>query len=386
MENLPFRPLESEISNETGMTKKTKVVFVGSFKSAAKDGSLGGQMFACQTLIESDLSNTVDWVLIDSTADSNIPAPIYVRAAKAAKRVLIFAVKILFSGARVALIFSADGPSFIEKGTMALWAKLCGKRVIFAPRSGIMVRDVEQSRFMRRFIAYVVSRVDYLICQSQYWSNFFSEVSGNKVKRPVVVQNWINTQLYTQLPSKETTPQIHVLFMSWVDKNKGIFELINAAKTVCGHNKNVVFHIAGMGAAFKESKSMVSALGIDEHFIFHGWVRGEEKKKLMHLADIYVLPSHFEGFPNSLVEAMASKIASISTNVGSVGDIIEHKVNGLIFPIGDEERLADYLLELSESAEFRQGVALKGHETVMLNNSIDRAVASFKEILTECVG
>ena len=49
------------------MQTKRKILFVGSFKEKAKDGSVGGQMYACKSLINSDLSNHVDWILFDIT-------------------------------------------------------------------------------------------------------------------------------------------------------------------------------------------------------------------------------------------------------------------------------------------------------------------------------
>ena len=72
------------------LINKKHVLFVGSFKTIAKDGSVGGQMYACQTLIGSELSNQVEWILLDSTADSNIPESMIKRTYKAGRRIFLF--------------------------------------------------------------------------------------------------------------------------------------------------------------------------------------------------------------------------------------------------------------------------------------------------------
>lgn len=361
--------------------RKTKVLFVGSFKSQTKDGSLGGQMFACSTLINSSLSNEIDWLLIDSTADSNITAPIHVRALKAFKRTLTYFFQLIFSRVDKVLIFSASGTGFIEKGFMSLLAKLFRKKVILAPRSGFILRDVDESGFMSFYVKMVTSRVDLVICQSKFWALFFKEYSGKSDDELPIIHNWIDTEKYNAVKIEADSYIINVLFMSWVDKNKGIFDLVNSAKTVCCQCDNVRFHIAGKGSAFDEIKEMLVQLQLEDKFVFHGWVNGDKKKELLASSQVYVLPSHFEGFPNSLVEAMASGLAVISSNVGSVKDILIHNENGLVFDAGEVDQLSECLTTLVENKFLRIKIAQNGYQTVHSNNSIDSAVENFKKIL-----
>ena len=106
-----------------------------------------------------------------------------------------------------------------------------------------------------------------------------------------------------------------------------------------------------------------------------------EKLSYLQLADIFVLPSHAEGMPNSLMEAMTVGIASISTNVGAVPDLIEDQVNGLLFNSGDINALTCLLNQLMLSRELRESFATKAKEKIYRNHSIENAVFSFKRIL-----
>src|SRR5690348_5331279 len=109
---------------------KKKVIFVGSFKENTKDGSIGGQMFASQSLINSCLKDKIDFVLIDTTAET-VPAPhLLKRSVKAIKRSAIFVKELLKKEIESVLIFSSNGYSFIEKGGMALIGKALRKKVI----------------------------------------------------------------------------------------------------------------------------------------------------------------------------------------------------------------------------------------------------------------
>ena len=107
-------------------------VFVGSFRERAKDGSVGGQMYACRTLLHSPLSAHVSWTTLDSTMESLIPPFFARRLLLAAKRVVRFSRLMLRRKINGVLIFTADGLSFAEKGLMVLLAHLCHKRVLLS--------------------------------------------------------------------------------------------------------------------------------------------------------------------------------------------------------------------------------------------------------------
>jgi glycosyltransferase involved in cell wall biosynthesis len=359
------------------LINKKQVLFVGSFKKNAKDGSVGGQMYACQTLIDSELSDQVEWILLDSTADSNIPETITKRTYKAGRRIFLFLYYLVSKKISVVLIFTADGWSFIEKGTMSILAKLFCKKVIIAPRSGLVVNDIEKSSFLRKFIPYVLDNVDFVVCQGDTWKSFYSNLSNSNLDKFIVINNWIDHSVYSA--SKTNKDCIQILFLAWVDKNKGIYDLINALNYL--KNDNYCLNIAGDGQAMSECIILAKTLGITNKINFLSWVVGSDKFDLLAKSDIFVLPSYFEGYPNSLIEAMASSCAVIATNVGSIPDLIINKHNGLIFKPGDILSLAEHLDLLISNHQYRVKIANNGRDSVVLNNSIQTAVVKFKSLI-----
>jgi glycosyltransferase involved in cell wall biosynthesis len=359
------------------LNNKKRVLFVGSFKVNAKDGSVGGQMYACRSLIDSELSNFVDWILLDSTADSNLEKSFIKRTYKACKRLLKFIYYLITSNIDFVIIFTADGWSFIEKGTMALIAKFFRKRVILAPRSGLVVNDIKESNFMKKFIPFILKHVDYIICQGQIWKLFYSNLVKKNLNKFIVINNWIDVSKYSS--TSKSNDCIQILYLSWVDKNKGIIDLINSLQYL--NFSNYCLNVAGDGQAMAECKKLVKSLGLSNKVNFLSWVINQNKIELLAKSDIYVLPSYFEGYPNSLIEAMASNCAVIATDVGSIPDLLHHMQNGLIFKPGDIVTLASHLDLLVSNARFRSKLAQNGRESILLNNSINSVVDKFKVIL-----
>lgn len=359
------------------MNKKKRVLFVGSFAKSGKDGSVGGQMFASKSLINSKINEIVDWVLIDTTAATNLKIHFLIRLVKALKRIALFTYYSMTKKIDIALIFTGDGYSFKEKGLMAIISKWAGAKVILAPRSGLIKNNLLEDSVLSKFMKYVFKKVDVILCQGESWKELFIN-EGIQEKKLKVVQNWINVSLYEKATPKNE--RIKILFLAWVDKNKGIVELIEAVNELKDiHDFELI--IAGEGEATNLVKSMINKFQLHDYVTMKGWMRGEQKFALLKNSDIFILPSHYEGFPNALLEAMSSGIACISTNVGAVTDILIHNYNGLIIPINDKHGIISSLSDLIVNNKKRRLLGENGRQTVLKNNTIDSAVNKIHEII-----
>lgn len=356
------------------MSNKKQVLFVGSFIESGKSGNVGGQMFACRSLINSEISEKVDWTLIDTTADSNLNNPFLLRMIKALKRIIKVIYYLNIKKIDISLIFTSNGSSFIEKGIIGLISRSFGAKVIMAPRSGFITNDIEKGGALKWFINYTFNKVDLIVCQGEKWKIYFSENTTVRMDKFVVIPNWIDFKKYVK--SKNLGKPINILFLAWVDRNKGIFELIDALSKITS-KQEFRLHIAGDGTAMEELKKVISHLGLTHKVVIHGWVKGDQKYNLLKTSDIFILPSYFEGFPNALLEAMASGIPCIATDVGSVSDLIRDNVNGILVPIKDSKAIALSIEKLLENSNLRFKLGMKARESVEQNYSIDSAVNKF---------
>jgi len=359
---------------------KKNVLFVGSFKSQATKGAVGGQMYACTSLVESSLSNDINWIKIDTTALSNMHIPFHNRLFKAIKRLFLFIYYLLFKKVDAVLIFAADGFSFIEKGLMAIIAKsIFFKKVIFAPRSGITITELDGKWL--KFTKAVFKKTDHVICQGETWKKIFSKkVTDNKDSRYIVIKNWIDTTLYRRGTNPEKN--ISILFLASLEKDKGIFDFLNVLHNIIDKGTtNITVTIAGKGKEEEKAHEMVKELGLSEYVNFKGWVLGKDKIALLSTSDIFTLPSYFEGSPNSLIEAMASGIPSIATDVGAIPDIINDGQNGFIFPLGNLTKFQKDLETLIQNETLRNQMGTNAIDYIKNNHDINIAIKKFKEIL-----
>ena len=116
-------------------------------------------------------------------------------------------------------------------------------------------------------------------------------------------------------------------------------------------------------------------------FSFPGWVHGQEKLAYLANSDIFILASHSEGLPNSLMEAMLCGVASIATDVGSVSDLIINGETGILIKKKKIKQLTKGIQELILNENLRYAYSVEGRKRILSNHSIQRATESFKKIL-----
>ena len=118
----------------------------------------------------------------------------------------------------------------------------------------------------------------------------------------------------------------------------------------------------------------------DVHFL------GErpDATQLMQAADFLVLPSHFEGLSNALLEAMAAYCAVIASAVGGSAELIEDGRTGLLFPSGDSRALAAAIARISDPA-LRAALAREARQHVEKNHSQAALVSATSLVYERCI-
>ncbi len=363
--------------------KKKNILFVGAFNNNTLDGSTGGQLFACTSLLDSELSLLYNFIKIDSTADTVPAPPVYKRLLKAASRVFKLIFNLIFKRIDTVLIFSSAKLSFIEKGMMAFLSRVFKKRVVFAPRSGLSLEDYESSRFMRWFMPQVITSSTFIICQGEIWKEFYKKISKVNDDKFIVINNWIDVKDYTESikPSNDKNKIPVIIYIGWLEEHKGIYDLLYSLKNLYDKGREFNCHIYGSGSLYRSCKNFIEANFTNDCVSLRGWASHKIKLKALCSADIYVLPSHFEGFPNALLEAMASEIAVIATNVGAVEDIVIDGFNGLLTESHNPAKLAQKIESLILEPDKRAQYATEAKRTVFERFTVEIAIEKLKIIL-----
>jgi glycosyltransferase involved in cell wall biosynthesis len=140
-----------------------------------------------------------------------------------------------------------------------------------------------------------------------------------------------------------------VLFVGRLDQQKGLEYLIGAASRL---DKRFKILIVGEGLEKYKRHLLNMAHGI-ENIIFTGALYGEDLKEVYAASDIFVLPSLYEGFPTVLLEAMASGLPIVASDIPSTRSIVKSDFGVLITP-RDPGKLADAILKLDDKKALRE--------------------------------
>jgi glycosyltransferase involved in cell wall biosynthesis len=122
---------------------------------------------------------------------------------------------------------------------------------------------------------------------------------------------------------------LNVLFLARVEKEKGIYEAIEAFRLVQRKHLSICLTVAGDGSELKSVQEYVRTQRI-EGITFLGWVRGSSKLEAFANADLYLFPTYREGMPNSMLEAMACGLPVVTRAVGGVRDFFEDGKMGFL--------------------------------------------------------
>jgi len=165
-----------------------------------------------------------------------------------------------------------------------------------------------------------------------------------------------------------------VLFVGRLITQKGIEDFVKLMARVEGY-----FVIAGKGGE-KQFLKLIHKYRIPkEKFAFLGYVPNHLLSSLYARCHLYVLPSYYENFPFTLLEAMSMKCVCISYNVGAVDEIIEDGVNGYLVRVGDIETLIQKVEYLLADEGVRKRMAERGYLKIVNNFTAQRMAAATKQ-------
>lgn len=144
-----------------------------------------------------------------------------------------------------------------------------------------------------------------------------------------------------------------LLNVARLQHRKGQEELLAALAVVVRKHPQVRLLIAGEGAYRQRLAELIDTYGLSEHVRLLGL--REDVPQLLHAADLFVLPSHFEGHSGSLLEAMFAGKPIIATDIGPTRESITHMESGCLVPVGDALALAEAILrQLEDPAAARR--------------------------------
>ncbi len=148
-----------------------------------------------------------------------------------------------------------------------------------------------------------------------------------------------------------------MLYHGRVDARKGVLDLLDAARQLRATGDQFRLLISGIGPTYDETAASIPLLGLQSCAEMTGYVEYADVPAVYRRADIFVSPTYAEGFSNTILEAMASRLAVVSCRSVGVVDCIRDGENGLLTEPGDRNGLAEALLRVLRDGALRRRLA-----------------------------
>lgn len=191
---------------------------------------------------------------------------------------------------------------------------------------------------VEKLLARAYARSSLTVLQTRRVRDYFPE----KVRRnSVIIPNPVGVEAVAA-PQR----RCRIVTAGRLKKQKNQAMLIRAFAALHERHPAYTLDIYGEGELREKLQAQIDALGLTDCVKLPGNVPDIHRQ--MADAEMFVLPSDFEGLSNALLEAMMMGLPCIATSCLGCDEVIEDGVNGVLIPVGDEQALADALLRLAE--------------------------------------
>ncbi len=237
-----------------------------------------------------------------------------------------------------------------------------------------------------------IEQAVFIVCISKFHRDFYLR-NGADPSQLIMVYCGINPKLFFPKDlSYDNGQPFKIRSSGRLVEKKGFEDLIDACKILLDKEINIQCAIIGSGPLANELQQRVATLGLQKYIDIPGRnISHEEMNDFLHEGDIYCLPcvwasdNDADGLPAVLMEAMASGLPVISTNLVGIPDLISDGVNGLLVSPRDASSLATAIERLYEDYELAKKLAAAGIETVQkrfdLATCVDPLIHEFQKIL-----
>jgi len=222
------------------------------------------------------------------------------------------------------------------------------------------------------------------------------KIMGVPEEKIAIIPNGIDLSEYAGLPPKGVFKKKFnipedkkiILYLGRVHKVKGIDFLIKAyaylvRKLNC---KDVVLVIVGPDDGYlKEAQELTNRLGVSKHVLFTGSLYGRDKFEAYVDSEFCVLPSRYEIWGMTVLEAYACSKPVIASEIGGLKDLVVNGETGLLFESGNVKQLARCIFNLLNDGGLAKRMGLKARKFVEENFTIEKVVERLEKLYEEVI-
>ena len=251
----------------------------------------------------------------------------------------------------------------------------------------VRLYEMLDKRFLRK--------MDHVVCVSKEQGRRVANcgVANDKL---TVIHNAIRTnrfnpstaalreEIESWFPNTEPKPKVIVAAAGRLSPEKGFDVLVAAAASAIRENGDVGFVVFGDGKLREKLQQEINRQGISNRFVLVGF-RSDVDKYLPNF-DLFALSSYTEGLPNVVLEAMASKLPVVATDVGGTGEVVVDGTTGRLVESGDSDTFAVRTLELAAAKSQRERMGIEGRNRVLELFSFENQAKQYCQLFQQLTG
>lgn len=239
----------------------------------------------------------------------------------------------------------------------------------FFSRFGYMLSEFEQNenREYQKFIDLenqVFEDADKIIVTTKSIKSKVEKRIKKRLNKIVIVPNYVDTNLFK--PQNNLIKKYDILFIGRIVEQKNLISLLKALDTI---NVNALI----IGDGYLRDELISQFIHLKERLTWKKCIPNNELPTIMNQSKLFILPSHYEGHPKILLEAMSCGMAVIGAKSPGIVELIKDRINGYLSET-DFVSIRLAINKLLSKSDLRQSLGYSARESALNNFSLEKIV------------
>lgn len=235
---------------------------------------------------------------------------------------------------------------------------------------------IEPKRLLK--LEQMLQKVNAIHCVSNDIRNILLNLNINHAKifinHPAVIPQNFPYHKRKSHPQKQC---YHIVTTGRLSFEKGYAYALLACEKLKQAGYSFMYHILGDGPDRNMLEYMINDLHLSDNIILYGKVSNEEVRRVLDQADIFLLPSVYEGISNAALEAMSGGVPIVTTMAGGMAEVITNNSNGKIVKTYDVNGIFEALSYLIKNYEDAISMAAKARETIEQKHTLQGQIKEY---------
>lgn len=211
---------------------------------------------------------------------------------------------------------------------------------------------------------------------------------GAPPERVSCIRNGV--EVFHEYPKNEEMPgpdaPLSVIFVGRIEhEQKGVFYLPGIVAGIRDSGVNATFDVIGDGTDSRALRAQIEQLNLSTVVTFHGALTHAETMRMLGAADVLIMPSHYEGQPITLFEAMARGVVPLVSKLPGITDsVIAEGQDGFLVRVGDEAAFTDRLALLAADRELVGTMSRAAWRSARESFGIDTMTRQYVALIETC--